>query len=68
MNAVPLFGFLLFIKASHVGNSFLSACTLFLHLHLDRNMIPCKLFMVSIPSCSKAAAMQHAVLCGYRLI
>lgn len=53
MNAVLHFGFCLkrcelFIKASHVGNSILSAFTLFLHLHLDRNMIPSKLFMVSI--------------------
>lgn len=38
----------LFIKASHVGNNFLSALTPFLNLHLDRKMIPSKLFIMSI--------------------
>lgn len=38
----------LFIKASHVGNNFLSAFTPFQHLHLDRKMIPSKLFIMSI--------------------
>lgn len=66
MDAVLHFGICskrreLFIKASHVGNNFLSAFTLFLHLHLDRKMIPSKLFIASIhpflklqPCCSDA--------------
>lgn len=53
MDAILSFGICrkrceLFIKASHVGNNFLSAFPLFLHLHLDRKMIQGKLFIVSI--------------------
>ena len=68
MDAILCFGICLkrcelFIKASHVGNNFLSAFPLFLHLHLDRKMIPGKLFIVSIHP-SKAAAMRYAVQYG----
>lgn len=53
----------LFIKASHVGNNFLSAFTPFLNLHLDRAMIPGKLVVSVRSSLSKAAAVRNAMLC-----
>lgn len=53
-----------FIKASHVGNDFLSALIPFLNLHLDRKDGSKQAFHNTQPL-SKEAVMQHAVLCGH---
>lgn len=42
----------LFIKASHVGNNFLSAFTPLLNLHVDHKMIQNKIFIMSMYPCN----------------